>query len=197
MTTEEKNNLISYIKKYKKLNTEIKIVGLLIPIFITTNLIFLVSNEKIWTIMNFIFLIISVITIFVMFKNQKQLSENIFLLLKDYNVITINEEIIKTYNKEDIIDAAKYNKTIDLNINNGSTIAQEINAEYTSAIELLKQYPDLNSIKKVQTTYTINELILNYQKDIINICNNNIPDTYIKYETTEPIGKAKLKNKED
>jgi hypothetical protein len=197
MTPEEKNNIINYIKKYKKLNTEINIVGLLIPIFITTNLIFLVSNEKNWTIMNFIFLIISIITIFVMFKNRKQLFENIFLLLKDYKIITINEEIIKTYNKEDIINAAKNNKTIDLSINKGSTIAQEIDAQYTSAIELLKQYPDLNSIKKVQTTYTINELILDYQKDIIKICNNNIPDPYIKYEATEPIGKAKLKNKED
>lgn len=193
MTTEEKNNLINYIKKYKKLTTEINIVGLLIPIFITTNLIFLVSNEKIWTIMNFIFLIISVITIFVMFKNRKQLSENIFLLLKDYKVITINEKIIKTYNKEDIIDAAKNNKTIDLSTNNEGSISKEIDSRYTSAIELLKKYPYLKSIKKVETTYTINELILDYQKDIIIICNNNIPDTYIKYETTEPIGKAELK----
>lgn len=197
MTPEEKNNLISYIKKYKKLNTEINIVGLLISIFITTNLIFFVSNEKIWTIMNFIFLIISIITIFVMFKNRKQLSENIFLLLKDYKIITINEEIIKTYNKEDIINAAKNNKTIDLSTNNEGSITQETDARYTSAIELLKKHPDLNTIKKVETTYTINELILDYQKDIIEICNNNIPDSYIQYETTEPIGNAKLKYKED
>lgn len=46
MTPEEKNNLISYLKKYKKLDTEIKIIGLLLPIFLSTKLIFLVSNQK-------------------------------------------------------------------------------------------------------------------------------------------------------
>ena len=128
-----------------------------------------------------------------MCKNRKQLFENIFLLLKDYKVITINEEIIKIYNKENIIDAAKNNKTIDLSTGTSHSIAHETDARYTSAIELLKRYPDLKSIKKIKTTYTINELILDYQKDIINICNINIPDPYIKYETDEPIGKAELK----
>ena len=72
-----------------------------------------------------------------------------------------------------------------------------IHGNYTSAIELLKQYPDLKSIKKVKNTYTINELILDYQQVIIEICDKNIPKTIIEYETNEAIGKAKLKNKED
>ena len=193
MTTEEKNNLISYLKKYKKLDTEIKIIGLLLPIFLSTNLIFLVSNQKIWTIINLIFLTISAITLYVMCKNQDQLSRSIILLLKDYNVITINEEIIKTYNHEDLINAAKNNQTIDLSTNNDGSILQEINARYTSAIELLKQYPNLKSIKRIENTYTINELILDYQKDIIKICKAKIPKTIIKYETNKPIGKAELR----
>ena len=185
MTPEEKNNLISYIKKYKKLDTEIKIIGLLLPIFISTNLIFIISNQKIWTIINLIFLTISAITLYVMCKNQEQLSRSIILLLKDYNVITINEKITELYNKKSIIDAAKNNRNLDLRTN--------IHGNYTSAIELLKEYPDLKSIKRIENTYTINELILDYQNDIIKICNEKIPKTIIKYEATEPIGKAELK----
>ena len=185
MTTEEKNNLISYIKKYKKLDTEIKIIGLLLPIFLSTNLIFLVSNQKIWTIINLIFLTISAITLYVMCKNQEQLSGNIILLLKDYNIITIHEENTKLYNKKSIIDAAKNNRSLDLRTN--------IHGNYTSAIKLLKRYPDLKSIKRIENTYTINELILDYQNDIIKICNEKFPKTIIKYETNEPIGKAELK----
>jgi len=185
MTPEEKNNLISYLKTYKKIDTEIKIIGLLLPIFLLTNLIFLVSNQKIWTIINLIFLTISAITLYVMCKNQEQLSGSIILLLKDYNIITIHEEITELYNKKSIIDAAKNNRSLDLKTN--------IHSNYTSAIELLKQYPDLKSIKRIENTYTINELILDYQKDILKICNENIPSAFIKYETNEPIGKAELK----
>ena len=68
-----------------------------------------------------------------------------------------------------------------------------IHSNYTSAIELLKQYPDLKSIKRIENTYTINELILDYQQIIIKICDDKILKTYIKYEATEPIGKAELK----
>lgn len=185
MTPEEKNNLISYLKKYKKLDTEIKIIGLLLPIFLSTNRIFLVSNQKIWTIINLIFLTISAITLYVMCKNQEQLSGSIILLLKDYNIITISEDVKELYNKKDIIDAAKNNRSLDLRTN--------IHGNYTSAIELLKQYPDLKSIKRIENTYTINELILDYQNDIIKICNEKFPKTIIKYETNEPIGKAELK----
>ena len=185
MTPEEKNNLISYLKQYKKLDTEIKIIGLLLPIFISTNLIFLVSNQKIWTIINLIFLTISAITLYVMCKNQEQLSGSIILLLKDYNIITIHEKNTELYNKKSIIDAAKNNRSLDLRTN--------IHGNYTSAIKLLKQYPDLKSIKRIENTYTINELILDYQKDINKICDENIPKTIIKYETTKPIGKAELK----
>ena len=120
-----------------------------------------------------------------MCKNQKQLSRNIILLLKDYNIITIHEEITELYNKKNIIDAAKNNRSLYLRTN--------IHSGYTSAIELLKQYPDLKSIKRIENTYTINELILDYQKDINKICDENIPKTIIKYETTKPIGKAELK----
>lgn len=197
MTTEEKNNLISYLKKYKKLDNESAMICTLLFMFSITMYIFVRDNQKSWVIINFILLIFLVITAFVIGHNRNKISESIILLLQDYKVITINEEIIKTYNKEDIIDAAKNNQTIDLSINNGSTIAQEIDARYTSAIDFLKKHPDLKSIKKIKTIYSINELILDYQKDIIIICNNNIPDPYIKYETTEPIGKAKLKHKED
>jgi len=35
--------------------------------------------------------------------------------------------------------------------------------------------------------------ILDYQKDINKTCDENIPKTIIKYETTKPIGKAELK----
>lgn len=189
MTTEEQNNLISYIKKYKKLDKEIGIIGIILPIFITTNLIFLVSNQKIWAIINLIFLTISTITLYVICKNQAQLSGSIILLLKDYKVITIHEKIITLYNKEDIIDAAKNNRSLDLRTN--------IHGNYTSAIKVLKHYPDLKSIKKIENTYTINELILDYQQDIVTICKKNILKQYIEYKTTEPIGKAELKHKED
>ena len=197
MTTEEKNNLISYLKKYKKLDNESAMIWTLLFMFSITMYIFVRDNQKSWTIINFILLIFLVIIAFVIRHNRNKISESIILLLQDYKVITINEEIIKTYNKEDIINAAKNNQTIDLSTNNEDSIAKEIDARYTSAIDLLKKHPDLNTIKKIQTTYTINELILDYQKDIMKICNNNIPDPYIKYEATEPIGKAKLKNKED
>lgn len=197
MTPEEKNNLINYLKKYKKLDNDITTICILTIIFVITNLIFLATDQNIWALLNFIFIILLIITTFVISNNQNKIAESIILLLKDYDVITIYEHITELYNKETIIQAAKTNKTINLRIDYNTSIAKELIAENTSAIELLKQYPDLNSIKKVQTTYTINELILDYQKDIINICNNNIPDPYIKYETTEPIGKAKLKNKED
>ena len=185
MTPEEKNNLISYLKQYKKLDTEIKIIGLLLPIFISTNFIFLVSNQKIWTIINLIFLTISAITLYVMCKNQEQLSGSIILLLKDYNIITIHEENTELYNKKSIIDAAKNNQSLDLRTN--------IHGNYTSAIKLLKEYPDLKSIKRIENTYTINKLILDYQNDIIKICNEKFPKTIIKYETNEPIGKAEFK----
>lgn len=197
MTTEEKNNLISYLKKYKKLDKDITNICTLMIIFIVTNLIFLATDQNIWALSNFILIIILCTTSFIISHNQKQLSESIMLLLKDYEVITIHEHITELYNKETIIQAAKLNKTLNLRINYNTSTSNELIAENTSAIELLKQYPDLNSIKKVQTTYTINELILDYQKDIITICNNNIPDPYIKYETNKPIGKAKLKHKED
>lgn len=193
MTTEEKNNLMSYLKQYKKKDTDENIILSLMFTFSITMLIFAIATEPMYATVNFITLLILLISIFVIFHKQKQLSENIFLLLKDYNVITINKELIKTYNKEDIINAAKNNKTIDLSTNNESSISQEIDARYISAIELLKQYPDLKSIKKVKNTYTINELILDYQKDIIKICNEKIPNSMIEYETTEPIGKAKLR----
>lgn len=197
MTTEEKNNLISYLKKYKKLDKDINTICTLTIIFTVTNLIFLATDQNIWALSNFILIIILCTTSFIISHNQKQLSENIFLLLKDYKVITIYEHITELYNKESIVQAAKLNKTLNLRINYNTSISKELIAENTSAIDLLKKHPDLNTIKKIQTTYTINKLILDYQKDIIKICNNNIPDPYIKYETTEPIGKAKLKHKED
>lgn len=193
MTPEEKNNLISYLKKYKKLDNDLKNICILTIIFVITNLIFLTTDQNIWALLNFIFIILLIITTFVISNNQNKIDESVMLLLKEYNVITINENITELYNKEAIINAAKTNKTINLRIDYDTSISKELIAENTSAIELIKQYPDLNSIKKVQTTYTINELILDYQKDIINICNNNIPDPYIKYETTKPIGKAELK----
>lgn len=193
MTPEEKNNLISYLKKYKKLDNESAMIWTLLFMFSITMYIFLRDNQKIWVIINFIFLIILVIVAFIIGYTRNKLSETIILLLKDYDVITINEEIIKTYNQEDLIKAAKNNQTIDLSTNNKSTISQEINARYRSVIELLKNHPDLKSIKKVQTTYTINDLILDYQQVIIKICDDKILKTYIKYETTKPIGKAELK----
>ena len=193
MTPEEKNNLISYLKKYKKLDNDLTNICILTIIFVITNLIFLTTDQNIWALLNFIFIILLIITTFVISNNQDKIAESIMLLLKEYNVITINENITELYNKEAIINAAKTNKTINLRIDYDTSITKELIAENTSAIELLKQYPDLNSIKKVQTTYTFNELILDYQKDIINICNNNIPNPYIKYETNEPIGKTELK----
>lgn len=120
-----------------------------------------------------------------MCKNQEQLSGSIILLLKDYNIITIHEENTELYNKKSIIDAAKNNRSLDLRTN--------IHGNYTSAIKLLKEYPNLKSIKRIENTYTINELILDYQNDIIKICNEKFPKTIIKYETNEPIGKAELK----
>ena len=197
MTPEEKNNLISYLKKYKKLDNESAMIWTLLIMFSTTMYIFVRDNQKSWAIINFILLIFLVITAFVIRHNRNKISESIILLLQDYNVITINKEIIKTYNQEDLIDAAKNNKTIDLSTNNESSISKEINAQYTSAIELLKQYPDLKTIKKIKNTYTINKLILDYQQIIIKICDDKILKTYIEYKTTEPIGKAELKHKED
>lgn len=193
MTPEEKNNLISYLKKYKKLDNESAMIWTLLIMFSTTMYIFLRDNQKIWAIINFMLLIILVIVAFVIGHNRNKLSENIILLLKDYNVITINEEIIKTYNHEDLINTAKNNQTIDLSTNNEKIFSLEIDARHTSAIDLLKKYPDLKSIKKVNKTYTINELILDYQQIIIKICDDKILKTYIEYETTEPIGKAELK----
>ena len=193
MTPEEKNNLISYLKKYKKLDNESAMIWTLLIMFSTTMYIFLRDNQKIWAIINFMLLIILVIVAFVIGHNRNKLSENIILLLKDYNVITINEEIIKTYNHEDLINTAKNNQTIDLSTNNENIFLREIDARHISAIDLLKKYPDLKSIKKVNKTYTINELILDYQQIIIKICNDKILKTYIEYETTEPIGKAELK----
>lgn len=193
MTPEEKNNLISYLKKYKKLDNDVNNICISTIIFVITNLIFLATDQNIWALLNFIFIILLIISTFIINNKQDKIAESIMLLLKEYNVITINENITELYNKEAIIKAAKTNKTINLRIDYNTSISKELIAENTSAIELLKQYPDLNSIKKVQTTYTINELILDYQKDIINICNNNIPDPYIKYETNQPIGKAELK----
>ena len=195
MTPEEKNNLINYLKKYKKLDNESAMIWTLLFMFSITMYIFVRDNQKIWAIINFILLIILVIVAFVIGYNRNKISENIVLLLKDYNVITINEKIIKTYNQEDLIKAAKNNQTIDLSTNNKNTISQEIDARYRSTIELLKNHPDLKSIKKVQTTYTINDLILDYQQVIIKICDDKILKTYILYEATEPIGKAELKNR--
>ena len=193
MTAEEKNNLISYLKKYKKLDNDLKNICILTIIFVITNLIFLATDQNIWALLNFIFIILLIISTFIINNNQDKIAESIMLLLKEYNVITINENITELYNKEAIINAAKTNKTIYLRIDYDTSISKELIAENTSAIELLKQYPDLKSIKRIENTYTINELILDYQKDIINICNNNIPDPYIKYETTKPIGKAELR----
>ena len=193
MTSEEKNNLINYLKKYKKLDNESAMICTLLFMFSTTMYIFVRDNQKIWAIINFIILVILVITAFVIGYNRNKLSESIILLLKDYNVITINEEIIKTYNQENLIIAAKNNETIDLSTNNEGSISKEIDARHTSAIELLKKHPDLKLIKKIKTTYTINELILDYQQVIIKICDDKILKTYIEYKTTEPIGKAKLR----
>lgn len=197
MTTEEKNNLISYLKQYKKLNKDICILGMLILLFIITNLIFLVSNQTIWALGNFILVIILCAIVFVINHNNNKIAKSIILLLKDYKVITIHEEIKELYDKETIIKAAKHNKTINLRTNYETSISEELNAENTSAIELIKKYPDLNSIKKVNITYTINELILDYQKDILEICRNNIPKTYIEYKINEPLGKAELKKKKE
>lgn len=197
MTTEEKNNLISYLKKYKKLDKDICILGMLILLFIITNLIFLVSNQTIWALGNFILVIILCAIVFVINHNNNKIAKSIILLLKDYKVITINENITELYDKETIIKAAKHNKTINLRTNYETSISEELNAENTSAIELLKKYPDLNSIKKVNITYTINELILDYQKDILEICRNNIPKTYIEYKINEPLRKAELKKKKE
>ena len=99
MTTEEKNNLISYLKKYKKLDKDINTRCTLTIIFTVTNLIFLATDQNIWALSNFILIIILCTTSFIISHNQKQLSENIFLLLKDYKVITIYEHITELYNK--------------------------------------------------------------------------------------------------
>ena len=193
MTPEEKNNLISYLKKYKKLDNDLTNICILTIIFVITNLIFLTTDQNIWALLNFIFIILLIIPTFIINNNQDKIAESIMLLLKEYNVITINENITELYNKEAIINAAKTNKTINLRIDYDTSITKELIAENTSAIDLIKKHPDLKSIKKVKNTYTINELILDYQQVIIEICDKNIPKTIIKYETNKPIGKAELK----
>lgn len=153
-------------------------------------LVFVINSQTIWALINLIILILLIISIFVLGYNQNQIAKSIFLLLKDYNVITINKEITELYNKETIIQAAKNNIKLDLSTGCEKSFSEEYNARHTSAIELLKNYPDLKRVTKVKQNYTINELILDYQKDIIKICNENIPSKYIKYETTDPIGKT-------
>lgn len=117
MTTEEKNNLISYLKKYKKIDTQTNSMIILMFIFSLTLFAFIGTNQKIWSILNLITLILLIISIFIIDHNQNQIAKNIFLLLKDYNVITINEKIIEVYNEQNLINAAKNNQTIDLSTN--------------------------------------------------------------------------------
>lgn len=193
MTNEEKNNLISYLKKYEKIDTQSNNMIILMFIFSLTLFAFIGTNQKIWAILNLITLIILIISIFIIAHNQNQIAKNIFLLLKDYNVITINEEIIEVYNEQDLINAAKNNQTIDLSTNCEKSVSEAIDARNTSVINLLKNNPDVKKVTKIKQTYTVNELILDYQKDINKICDENIPKTIIKYETTKPIGKAELK----
>lgn len=193
MINEEKNNLISYLKKYKKIDTQTNSMIILMFIFSLTLFAFIGTNQKIWSILNLITLILLIISIFIIAHNQNQIAKNIFLLLKDYNVITINEEIIEVYNEQDLINAAKNNQTIDLSTNCEKSVSEAIDARNTSVINLLKNNPGVKKVTKIKQTYTINKLILDYQKDIIKICNENIPSAFIKYETTEPKGKAELK----
>ena len=106
MTNEEKNNLISYLKKYEKIDTQSNNMIILMFIFSLTLFAFIGTNQKIWSILNLITLILLIISIFIIAHNQNQIAKNIFLLLKDYNVITINEKIIEVYNEQDLINAA-------------------------------------------------------------------------------------------
>lgn len=148
MTNEEKNNLISYLKKYKKIDTQTNSMIILMFIFSLTLFAFIGTNQKIWSILNLITLILLIISIFIIAHNQNQIAKNTFLLLKDYNVITINEEIIEVYNEQDLINAAKNNQTIDLSTNCEKSVSEAIDARNTSVINLLKNNPGVKKVTK-------------------------------------------------
>lgn len=184
MTPEEKNNLISYLKKYKKLNSY-ALCGLIIYIFSIMSLfIFVTDNQNQTEIYFALFILTLPIIGFVIQYNTNKTAKNVIKLLTNYNIITINKKIIKSYNKNDLLELAKQNKTINLMENEHSISMKDDLKKCTSVIKLLNKYPNLEYINKFEQSYTINELIPKYQYLIVDVCKKYVPIYSIEYKTS-------------
>lgn len=184
MTTEEKNNLISYLKKYKKLNTY-ALCGLIIYIVSIMSLFIFVTDNQDQTEIYFALFILTLPIIgFVIQYTTNKTAKNVIKLLTNYNIITINKKIIKSYNKNDLLELAKQNKTINLMENEHSISMKNDLKKCTSVIELLNKYPNLEYINKFEQSYTINELISEYQYLIVDVCKKYIQTYSIEYKTS-------------
>ena len=184
MTPEEKNNLISYIKKYKILNSY-ALCGLFVYIFSIMYLFIIVRDNQNQTQIYFALFILTLPIIgFVIQYTTNKTAKNVIKLLINYNIITINKKIIKSYNKNDLLELAKQNKTINLMENKHSISMKDDLKKCTSVIELLNKYPNLEYINKFEQSYTINELISEYQYLIVDVCKKYIETYSIEYKTS-------------
>lgn len=184
MRPEEKNNLISYLKKYKILNTY-ALCGLFAYIFSIMYLfIFVTDNQNQTEIYFVLFILILPIIGFIIQYTTNKTAENVIKLLINYNIITINKTLIESYNKNDLLELAKQNKTINLMENKHSISMRDDLKKCTSVIELLNKYPNLEYINKYEQSYTINELIPEYQYLIVDVCKKYVPIYSIEYKTS-------------
>lgn len=182
MTPEEKNNLISYLKKYKKLNSY-ALCGLITYIFSIMSLfIFVTDNQNQTEIYFALFILTLPIIGFIIQYTTNKTAKNVIELLTNYNIITINKKLNKQYNKNELLELAKQNKTINLMENEHNITMKDDLKKCTSVIELLNKYPNLEYINKFEQSYTINELIPEYQYLIVDVCKKYIPIYSIEYK---------------
>lgn len=114
MTPEEKNNLIKHLKTYKKLNSY-ALCGLITYIFSIMSLfIFVTDNQNQTEIYFALFILTLPIIGFIIQYTTNKTAKNVIKLLTNYNIITINKKLNKQYNKNELLELAKQNKTINL-----------------------------------------------------------------------------------
>ena len=179
MTTEEKNNLIKHLKMYKNLNNY-ALCGLITYICSIMYLfIFVIDNQNHNQNQTKIYFALFILTLpiigFVIQYTTNKTAKNVIKLLTNYNIITINKKLNKQYNKNELLELAKQNKTINLMENKHNITMKDDLKKCTSVIELLNKYPNLEYINKFEQSYTINELIPEYQYLIVDVCKKYIP----------------------
>ena len=101
--------------------------------------------------------------------------------LQTKEVISIHTELIKKYNRDEIIELAKNDQVMDLATGYEEGMMESVLSQHYPARELLKKHPDIKTIEKYKTTVTYNEFDMKYQH-IINELGRSVEHVEYRYE---------------